>query len=59
MKWRPSIIIWDLELRDIEHETVQHLYFLTKRGVERFVKNHGEEIKDLLWIYGGGQLWLW
>jgi len=60
-KITPSIIIWHLELIDEEYESVQSLYFLTKRGVERFLKIHEKEIDEqkLKWCCGGEQLWLW
>lgn len=60
-KFTPSIVIWHLELIDEEHECVQSLYFLTKKGVERFLKVHEKEIDEqkLKWCWGGEPLWLW
>lgn len=59
-KWRPSIIIWQLDLKD-DDICVQTFYFLTKRGVKRFLKIHKNEIEEqnLSWSWGGEQLWLW
>ena len=59
-KFTPSIIIWQLDLED-ENGIFQNEYFLTKRGVERFLKIHKEEMEEqnIKWCCGGVQLWLW
>ena len=58
-KWTPSIVIWQLDLSD-KNGIFQNEYFLTKRGVKRFLKIHEKEIKEqnLSWSLGGVQLWL-
>lgn len=61
-KWTPSIVIWQLDLREKgKDECFQSLYFLTKRGVERFLKKHEKEIEEqeLSWSLGGEQLLFW
>ena len=61
-KWTPSIIIWKLDLEEKGNgEYFQSLYFITQRGVKRFLKNHKKEIEeqDLSWSWGGEQLWFW
>ena len=59
-KFTPSIIIWQLDLRD-ENGVFQTEYFLTQKGVRRFLEVHKKEIEEqnVEWSYGGEQLWLW
>lgn len=61
-KWTPSIIIWHLELGESgKDESFQSLYFLTEKGVKRFLKMNKKEIEkeNMVYRYGGEQLWLW
>ena len=60
-KFTPYILIYHLELKDKNTDTSQSLYFLTKRSVKRFLKNHKKEIEEqnLTWSYGGERLWIW
>lgn len=59
-KFTPSIIIWQLDLKEND-VCFQSFYFLTKKGIERFLKIHKKEIEEqnLSWSCGGIQLWLW
>ena len=60
-KYTPSIIIWRLDLEDENDMCFQTEYFLTEKGVKRFLKIHKKEIEEqnLSYTYGGVQLWLW
>lgn len=61
-KWTPSIIIWHLEFGESEKdEPFQSLYFLTEKGVKRFLKMNKKEIEkeNMVYRYGGEQLWFW
>lgn len=55
----PFITIWNLELRSKGSNVVfQNVYFLTRKGVKRFLKKHEDELIDCNWNCGGVQLWL-
>lgn len=61
-KWTPSILIWQLDLKESgKDEPFQSIYFLTRRGVERFLKKHKKEMEEenIVWFYGGERLWFW
>lgn len=55
-----SILIWDLEIIDFtKHETIQHVYFFTKRSAKRYAKEHEKEWEEngWTWTYGGEPLY--
>lgn len=55
-----SILIWHLELREKGIDVpFQNIYFLTRRGLERFLKRHEEEFTNYSLSYGVEQLWFW
>lgn len=62
-KYTPSIMIWNVALYDQEYDgmLIQNLYFLSHHRAHRFVEKHQNELKErnLKWIIGGEQLWLW
>lgn len=59
-KFTPSIVIWNLELRDKEDETVlQNLYFLSYKRAKKFWEKHEAEMENYKVSLGGEQLWLW
>lgn len=59
-KFTPSILIWHLELKEKDSEIAfQNIYFLTRKGVERFLKKHENELINYSWSYGCEQLWFW
>ena len=59
-KFVPSIIIWNLELSDLEDGFVyQNLYFLSYRRADKFCKKNEEKLKEFRVSLGGERLWLW
>lgn len=59
-KFTPSIVIWNLELRDKEDETVlQNLYFLSYKRAKKFCEEHEAEMEEYNVSLGGESLWLW
>lgn len=60
-KFVPSIVIWNLELRYKEDDTIcQNLYFLSYKRAKRFWEKRKTELeKEYNVILSGVQLWLW
>ena len=59
-KFTPSIIIWNVELRDKEDDMVlQNLYFLSYKRAAKFVEKRKAELADYGVGIGGEPLWLW
>lgn len=59
-KYTPSIMIWNLELKEIDSKIpFQNIYFLTHKGIERFLEKHKNELIDCSWSYGAERLWFW
>ena len=60
IKYKPSIIIHNLEIADEKDETVyQNLYFLSHKRAKRFWEKHEKELKGYKVSLRGEQLWLW
>jgi hypothetical protein len=59
IKWKPSIIIWHLEVEcDGNHS--YHYYFLTYEKARKFWVKCKEEFSTCSSVsIGGEQLWLW
>lgn len=59
-KFTPSIVIWNLELRDKEDGTILlNLYFLSYKRAKKFWEKHEAELEECKVILSGEQLWLW
>ena len=57
----PSIVIWNIELRDKESNFVcQNFYFLSYKRAKKFLeRNEKEYYNEYNIALGGEQLWLW
>ena len=58
MKFKPRIIIWELDLR-IDGTVIESYYFLTYKSAKRFWKKNKENWKDYQVVLGGESLWFW
>ena len=55
----PSIIIWNIELRDKESNFVcQNFYFLSYKRAKKFLKRNEKEYDEYNITLGGEPLWL-
>lgn len=58
----PHIIIWNFEINDFDNGMVmENHYFLTRRGANRFLEKHSDELKQEGYScgFGGEPLWFW
>ena len=59
IKWKPSIIIWHLEV-ECDEEYSYHYYFLIYERARRFWEKNKEKFSICSSVsIGGEQLWLW
>ena len=59
-KIKPHIMIWRLDIGDEDGRELQTEFFLTEKGIKRFLAAHEKELKEqeLEVTYGQIQLWL-